>query len=93
MHQRPLRERAWPYGAWLLFLAAAGAVTYAIDPVVYGFTVLGLGAATVLVALFGLGVCAFAKRPRPWAVAGLSLASAALVVVGLWFAILANWRC
>ena len=93
MEKRPLRERTWPYGAWLVFIAAAGAATYPIDPVAYGYTVLWLGALTVLVALFGLGSCAFAKSPRPWAVAGLSVVSVCVAVVGFWFAILANWRC
>lgn len=93
MSQRPLRERAWPYGVWFLFVAAAEEATYAIDEHVYGYTVLWLGAATVLVLLFGIVSCIFAKKPRPLAVVGWSLASVAASVVGLWFLILVSWRC
>jgi hypothetical protein len=93
MEQRPLRERAWPYGAWFVFLAAAEAVTYAIDPFVFAFAVLWLGAATALVALCGLLSWAFAKKPRPLAAVGWSFASVAASVTGFWFLLLVSWRC
>jgi hypothetical protein len=93
MPERPLRQRAWPYGAWCAFLAAAEAVTYAIDPYVYGFAVMWLGAATALVLLGGILSCALAEKPRPFAPVAWSLASTAASVVGFWFLLLVNWRC
>lgn len=93
MPERPLRERGWLYAAWFVFLAAAETVTYAIDPHVYGYTVLWLGAATALVVLCGIVSCLFARKPRPWLVVGWSLASVAASVAGLWFLILVSWRC
>lgn len=41
------------YVAWLVFLVLSLSSAYAIDPYVFGFAVLGLGAATGLVCLAG----------------------------------------
>ena len=93
MEKRPLRERAKPYGVWFLFVAAAMEATYRIDTNVYGYTVLSLGAATLLVLLVGAFSCILAKKPRPFAPVLWSLASVGASVLGFWFLILATWRC
>jgi len=94
MKLRRLVENVWTYASWLAFALAAYVATYYTDPYVYGFTVLGLGPLSFIVALCGGIVWALGLRAQPrrmsHGIAVLSLLIASVTVVA--YAVLANFQ-